>query len=204
MCLMPAIEVQNAQLGPRHFFHNFMMVKTKHDTVLDGEGPTESHPNKKTKVTNTENSQVVADANKDITELNRVVGDNSTMTRNESEHPVQRHNIEETGVVTRGDDSVATTAGTSAATPKHDTGTSQPTLAVKTVIPHPTKQLMNDFEVEEYDEALKAWLKTLSEYTNAKADIYALGKLLPTATWGPYRPINDRSKILFPQLANHS
>ncbi|KAG2148933.1 hypothetical protein DEU56DRAFT_729896, partial [Suillus clintonianus] len=39
-------------------------------------------------------------------------------------------------------------------------------------------------------------LKTLSEYSNAKANIYALGKLLPTATWGPYKPINDRSKIL--------
>ncbi|KAG2155402.1 hypothetical protein DEU56DRAFT_750966 [Suillus clintonianus] len=200
--LMPAVHVQNAQLNRRgsssgwnicnylgllHFFHNFTMVKTKHDA-----SPTESHPNKKTKINNTENSQVVADANKDVTELNHVVGDNSA----ETGHPDQRHNIEETGEINKGDDSLPTTAGASAAAPKRGTGASQPTLAVKTVIPHPTKQLMNDVEVEEYDEALKARLKILSEYTNAKANIYALGKLLPTATWGPYKPINDRSKIL--------
>lgn len=39
-------------------------------------------------------------------------------------------------------------------------------------------------------------LRKLSGYTNAKANIYALGKLLPTATWGQYNPVNDRSKIL--------
>ncbi|KAG2739181.1 hypothetical protein P692DRAFT_201811669 [Suillus brevipes Sb2] len=80
--------------------------------------------------------------------------------------------------------------------PKRGEGASQATLAVKTVIPHPTTQLIDDSEVEEYDEALKAQLKALSEYTNPKAHIYAFGKLLPTATWGPYKPINDRSKIL--------
>jgi hypothetical protein len=39
-------------------------------------------------------------------------------------------------------------------------------------------------------------LHKLSEYTNSKAGIYALGKLLPTATWGQYKPVNDHSKIL--------
>lgn len=39
-------------------------------------------------------------------------------------------------------------------------------------------------------------LQKLSEYTNSNANIYALGKLLPTATWGPYRAVNNRSKVL--------
>lgn len=39
-------------------------------------------------------------------------------------------------------------------------------------------------------------LRKLSEYANAKAHIYALGKLLSTATWGQFKPMNDRSKVL--------
>lgn len=45
------------------------------------------------------------------------------------------------------------------------------------------------------DEMIRR-LRKLSEYTNPKASVYALGKLLPTATWGQYKPINDRSKVL--------
>jgi hypothetical protein len=47
-----------------------------------------------------------------------------------------------------------------------------------------------------FNKDINRRLKILSEYTNPKANIYALGKLLPTATWGPYKPVNDQSKIL--------
>lgn len=42
-------------------------------------------------------------------------------------------------------------------TSKHGGGACQPTLTVKTVIPHPTKQLIENSEVEEYDDTLKLW-----------------------------------------------
>lgn len=92
---------------------------------------------------------------------------------------------------------------------------SQPTIAVRTVIPNPTKQWIDEEEIIEYDETLVASvffpriyyiiltvisdyrrLRKLSQYENAKANIYALAKLLPTATWGQYKPVNDRSKVL--------
>ncbi|KAG2108801.1 hypothetical protein BD769DRAFT_1392701 [Suillus cothurnatus] len=79
--------------------------------------------------------------------------------------------------------------------PKCGGGASQASLSVKTVIPHPMTLLIDPSQVEEYDESLKT-LKILLEYTNPKANIYALGKLLPTVTWGPYKLVNDWSKIL--------
>jgi hypothetical protein len=45
-------------------------------------------------------------------------------------------------------------------------------------------------------------LQKLSEYTNPKANIYALGMLLLTATWGQYKLINDRSKVLCNPVTN--
>lgn len=92
---------------------------------------------------------------------------------------------------------------------------SQPSIAVRTIIPNPTKCLIEEEEVKEYDETLIAsvslfsharrisilitWsrrLHKLSQYVNAKASVYTLAKLLPTATWGQYKPVNDRSKVL--------
>ncbi|KAG2366159.1 hypothetical protein BDR07DRAFT_1373770 [Suillus spraguei] len=63
-------------------------------------------------------------------------------------------------------------------------------------VAHTTKILIEDEEIEDYDEGLIVCLQKLSEYKNNKANIYALGKLLPTATWGQYKPVNDRSKVL--------
>ncbi|KAG2109791.1 hypothetical protein BD769DRAFT_1392410 [Suillus cothurnatus] len=56
--------------------------------------------------------------------------------------------------------------------------------------------LIEDDKVEDYDEVLKIHLHKLSEYTNPKASVYALGKLLPTTTWGQYKVIRDCSKVL--------
>ncbi|KAG1780908.1 hypothetical protein EV702DRAFT_1250415 [Suillus placidus] len=81
-------------------------------------------------------------------------------------------------------------------TTKRGGGATQATSTVQTVLLNLTKILIEDEEVEEYNEVLIAHLHKLSEYTNQKANIYAIGKLLPTATWGQYKPINDHSKVL--------
>lgn len=89
-----------------------------------------------------------------------------------------------------------TTPSASTTVVKRGGGAIQATITVKTIIPHPTNFLIDPVEVEDYADELKIRIQKLSEYCNANANIYALGKLLPTATWGPYRPVNDRSKIL--------
>ncbi|KAG1839202.1 hypothetical protein DFJ58DRAFT_859695 [Suillus subalutaceus] len=84
-------------------------------------------------------------------------------------------------------------------TSKRRSGAVQPGLAVRSMIPNLKNCLIDATEIKEYDEILVEQvnrLQKLSEYTNAKANIYALGRLLPTATWGQYKPINDRSKVL--------
>ncbi|KAG1871363.1 hypothetical protein DFJ58DRAFT_722786 [Suillus subalutaceus] len=90
---------------------------------------------------------------------------------------------------------MSTMEGSTTASRHHNRG-AQPSLTVRSIIPNPTKCLIDNSEVEEYDETLLMRLRKLSEYTNSKANIYALGKLLPTATWGQYKPINNRSKVL--------
>ncbi|KAG1851052.1 hypothetical protein DFJ58DRAFT_729033 [Suillus subalutaceus] len=50
--------------------------------------------------------------------------------------------------------------------------------------------------MSDYPDSLKIHLYKLSNYINQRANIYALGKLLPTTTWGQYKLVNDRSKIL--------
>ncbi|KAG1856184.1 hypothetical protein C8R48DRAFT_776018 [Suillus tomentosus] len=79
---------------------------------------------------------------------------------------------------------------------KRGGGATQPTLSVRTVIPNPTKLLIDEGEVKDYGNELKARLHKLSNYTNEKANVYALGRLLPTAMWGQYKAVNDRSKTL--------
>ncbi|KAG2742814.1 hypothetical protein P692DRAFT_201870606 [Suillus brevipes Sb2] len=167
------------------------MVKTKNDAVIDSESPGESRPQKKMKLTNPDNSQTLVDADQDK-RGQEVNAEGTSMTSDDarSTNPSEREIKSRTEEVSAHVDTIISTV------PKRGEGASQATLAVKTVIPHPTTQLIDNSEVEEYDEALKARLKALSEYTNPKAHIYAFGKLLPTATWGPYKPINDRSKIL--------
>jgi hypothetical protein len=39
-------------------------------------------------------------------------------------------------------------------------------------------------------------INTLSKYVNESANVYTLGNVLPTATWGKYHPSNDHSKEL--------
>ncbi|KAG1890323.1 hypothetical protein F4604DRAFT_1914869 [Suillus subluteus] len=97
---------------------------------------------------------------------------------------------------TQGESTMMSTAEGSTTASRHYNRGAQPSLTVRSIIPNPTKCLIDNSEVEEYDETLLMHLRKLSEYTNSKANIYALGKLLLTATWGQYKPINDRSKVL--------
>ncbi|KAG6376681.1 hypothetical protein JVT61DRAFT_1690 [Boletus reticuloceps] len=73
-------------------------------------------------------------------------------------------------------------------------------LTVQSVVPHPTGILIDDKQVAHYDQQLRDRLQKLSEYVNKEANIYALGKLLPTATWGTFQPLADRRD----QLCNPS
>ncbi|KAG2091992.1 uncharacterized protein F5147DRAFT_657817 [Suillus discolor] len=75
-------------------------------------------------------------------------------------------------------------------------GATQTTTTVRSVIPNPTKQLVDLQEVEQYTEDMKVRIEKLSTYVNAKAGVYALGSLLPNATWGPYKAIRDHSKVV--------
>ncbi|KAG1799146.1 hypothetical protein EV424DRAFT_1352390 [Suillus variegatus] len=159
------------------------MVKTKNDTVLDKESSSETRPHKKARV----NDPEIMPA------LEEEVNDGGGHVDNGAEITSTVNAMERVAGSTK---SATGDLNALPTTSKHSSGASQSTLAVKTVIPHPTKQMIDDTEVEEYNDALKLRLQKLSEYTNPKANIYALGKLLPTATWGPYKPVNDRSKML--------
>ncbi|KAG1856867.1 hypothetical protein C8R48DRAFT_674831 [Suillus tomentosus] len=75
-------------------------------------------------------------------------------------------------------------------------GTTQPTITIKSIISHPTKQLVDEEEVEQYNDKLRARIGKLSTFSNAKAGVFALGCLLPNATWGPYKAVGDRSKMI--------
>ncbi|KAG1797048.1 uncharacterized protein HD556DRAFT_1306745 [Suillus plorans] len=87
-------------------------------------------------------------------------------------------------------------SGSSTSPLKQSNKGAQPALTVRSVVPNPTKQLIDEEEVDEFDDTLLTRLHKLLEYTNSKANIYALGRLLPTATWGQYKPVNDHSKVL--------
>ncbi|KAG1842480.1 hypothetical protein C8R48DRAFT_781076 [Suillus tomentosus] len=75
-------------------------------------------------------------------------------------------------------------------------GTTQPTITIKSIISHPTKQLVDEEEVEQYNDRLRARIGKLSTFSNVKAGVFALGCLLPNATWGPYKAVGDRSKTI--------
>ncbi|KAG1721598.1 hypothetical protein EDB19DRAFT_1917205 [Suillus lakei] len=173
------------------------MVKTKNNSTMVNSNPTEVRPTKKAKITDavmsTGEDEEVQERLNDNTDTNTeqpVSQEKSTVVVGE-----QTAKIHSPEIPTR-EHGLTPTPSTSTTTSKRGSGATQATLAVKTVIPHPTNQLMDDIEVKDYNKALKFRLQKLSEYCNAKANIYALGKLLPSATWGPYKPINDRSKVL--------
>ncbi|KAG1807357.1 hypothetical protein EV424DRAFT_1543904 [Suillus variegatus] len=151
------------------------MTKAKHDTVYDGEAISDARPNKKARTADTggESNDVDTGKETDVTQHHEET-DETTATMSQSD-----------GAQKGGSAGV-----------KRTPGALQPTLTVRSVLPNPTKCLIDNSEIEGYDEILVGQLRKLSGYTNAKANIYALGKLLPTATWGQYNPVNDRSKIL--------
>ncbi|KAG1788903.1 hypothetical protein EV424DRAFT_1355940 [Suillus variegatus] len=212
--LMPAIHVQNAQLDIKRatWKHDLgdtetdinrginsssvttlsTMVKTKNDAVPDKQNTTETRPNKKVRIDDAEISGEDAEnvqTGDDATAGTMRTSDPKSKSVGSSKEPMTDLGQTVAGHETANTDALPTTS-------KHGGGACQPTLTVKTVIPHPTKQLIENSEVEEYDDTLKLRLQKLSEYTNSNANIYALSKLLPTATWGPYRAVNNRSKVL--------
>ncbi|KAG2133025.1 hypothetical protein DEU56DRAFT_914044 [Suillus clintonianus] len=152
------------------------MTKTKIDNVPDHEANSETRSSKRTKLSNIGDDGTSAECTKES---------------NNNQHQAINNEANNTTLNREGESAMTTTPDV-----KRGSGATQPTLSVRSVLPNPTKCLIEDSEVEEYDDILIARLHKLSEYTNTHANIYALGKLLPTATWGQYRPINDRSKIL--------
>ncbi|KAG2145273.1 hypothetical protein DEU56DRAFT_754129 [Suillus clintonianus] len=153
-----------------------IMTKTKNDSPPDHDNNVDTRPHKRTRLSN------AGDVENDVATSKDVATNQNTDKTNEAD---VTSIVRETG-----------TAESSTTTTKRGTGTSQPTQTVRSVLPNPTKCLMEDTEVSEYDDALIDRLRKLSEYTNSTANVYVLGKLLPTATWGQYKPVNDRSKIL--------
>ncbi|KAG1721641.1 hypothetical protein EDB19DRAFT_1917167 [Suillus lakei] len=152
------------------------MTKTKNDLPPDHENNVDARPNKRTRLSNTGDGENDAGTSKDV-------------ATNQN-----RDKTKEADTISIGRESDAPSI--SMTTTKRGTGAVQPTQTVRSVLPNPTKCLMEDGEVSEYDDTLIDRLCKLSEYTNSTANVYALGKLLPTATWGQYKPVNDCSKIL--------
>ncbi|KAG1855296.1 hypothetical protein F4604DRAFT_1685779 [Suillus subluteus] len=152
------------------------MTKAKNDTVHERDNNADARPSKKAKIIDTGDEHNDGEATKD------------------SEVALQQEENEGTSVTSN---SPATGTSKSASTAgKRGSGALQPTLSIRSVLPNPTKCLIDETEVEGLEETLISRIQKLSEYTNARANIYALGKLLPTATWGQYKLINDHSKVL--------
>ncbi|KAG2152072.1 hypothetical protein BD769DRAFT_1658506 [Suillus cothurnatus] len=160
------------------------MTKSKNDTGTD---PTETRPPKKMRLANTgdgREDQVISENTSDEPEQieNERAVEISTQPKQDGGQQAAKQPSQPVSAVPK--------------TTKRGGGATQATNTVQTVLPSPTKILIEDDEVEDYDEVLKTRLRKLSEYTNPKASVYALGKLLPTATWGQYKAIRDRSKVL--------
>ncbi|KAG1877463.1 hypothetical protein F4604DRAFT_1680128 [Suillus subluteus] len=152
------------------------MTKAKNDTVHERDNNADARPSKKAKIADTGDEHNDGEATKD------------------SEVSLQQEENEGTSVTSN---SPATGTSKSASTAgKRGSRALQPTLSIRSVLPNPTKCLIDKTEVEGLEETLIVRIQKLSEYTNARANIYALGKLLPMATWGQYKPINDHSTIL--------
>ncbi|KAF8439782.1 hypothetical protein L210DRAFT_867482 [Boletus edulis BED1] len=84
-------------------------------------------------------------------------------------------------------------------TVKQKEQTSDRTIAVHTLIPRPSQTLVDDHQVAHYDAKLIKRVTTLSSFINKEAHIYALGKILSSATWGRYQPMKDhRSQLCNP------
>ncbi|KAG6378305.1 hypothetical protein JVT61DRAFT_14025 [Boletus reticuloceps] len=69
-------------------------------------------------------------------------------------------------------------------------------VTVQSIIPHPTQKVIDDNHVALYEPKLRVRLQQLSTYVNKEANVYALGKLLPTATWGAFLPLADHQNEL--------
>lgn len=165
------------------------MVKSKTDIEADREETTVMRPSKRMKL-----SDIGATNEKEtVDDTGETTGDSQTAQETDnSEHGNKQGGAKQsTSRVPKSSSEFAT-----APVAKQGGGASQPTLSVRTIIPNPTKLLIDDAEVMGYTDLLKSRLQKLSDYANQKAAVYALGKLLPTATWGQYKPVNDRSKTL--------
>ncbi|KAG1875261.1 hypothetical protein C8R48DRAFT_769273 [Suillus tomentosus] len=142
------------------------MMKVKNNSIHDQDNSTEGRPSKRARLTSTGGEQ------------------------NEGEK------AKNSRIPTVPEQEKKVVSGSASMIGKRGSGAVQATLAVWTVLPNPTKCLIDEEEIQEYNETLIMQLCELAEYCNSKANIYALGKLLPMVTCGQYQPVNDHSKIL--------
>ncbi|KAF8133834.1 hypothetical protein EV363DRAFT_1295276 [Boletus edulis] len=72
-------------------------------------------------------------------------------------------------------------------------------ISVQSIITIPMQRLVDEDQVTCYNKVLQQRIKTLSSYINKDAIVYALGKLLPTTTWGIFQPqANRRNELCDP------
>ncbi|KIK74841.1 hypothetical protein PAXRUDRAFT_788621 [Paxillus rubicundulus Ve08.2h10] len=64
-------------------------------------------------------------------------------------------------------------------------------MTVGSVIPYPTKDVVDIKQVAEYSDSLKKRIMIISDYTRPQSNVFSLAKLLSTATWGRYHPLSD-------------
>ncbi|KIO00566.1 hypothetical protein M404DRAFT_29493 [Pisolithus tinctorius Marx 270] len=70
------------------------------------------------------------------------------------------------------------------------------TTSVDTLVPVPESSSFDLDRISTCPDRLLSWIKLLSTYCNQDANTFALGHILPTATWGMADPYEDRSKHL--------
>ncbi|KAG1884140.1 hypothetical protein F4604DRAFT_1919982 [Suillus subluteus] len=144
------------------------MVKSKNDVVDAGEEPAHTRPNKKQKVSNTGVLNEGIELNSDggcaasIAPITEATKDDQDKPKNSSMEPNPSENVTSFESVSP------------AVVPKWSGGATQATLTIWTVIPNPTKLLIEETEVKDYEDALKLRLYKLSNYTNQKANVKIL------------------------------
>lgn len=70
------------------------------------------------------------------------------------------------------------------------------TLTVKSIMPSPATDVIDEDQVKSYSETLRHRLNAISSFQNLQANIFSLPHLLPTACWGKNDPYTDRGKLL--------
>ncbi|KIJ58987.1 hypothetical protein HYDPIDRAFT_33645 [Hydnomerulius pinastri MD-312] len=67
------------------------------------------------------------------------------------------------------------------------------TVTVQSINPQPSREFVDPQNLDVYGESLQRRMLTVASYVNTKANVYSIGRLLPSATWGRYDPFADHS-----------